>query len=208
VLVIDGNSLDRTVQTAKDFGANVILQNGSGKGAALREAFDHADGDFLVILDADGSMNPKEIPLLMEGFASGADIVKGSRFLQYGHTYDMTPIRRLGNTLFIFLVNLFWSANYTDLCYGFGAFTKDAIVRLNPHLKSMNFEIETEVFIKARKLGLKVVEVPSVEFRRGYGKSNLHGFRDGLLILRTIFKELVSGNLHLHGAKGKVARRN
>ena len=206
ILVIDGKSSDRTVETAKDLGANVIIQNGNGKGAALREAFEHADSDFVVIMDADGSMNPKEIPLLIEGLSSGADVVKGSRFLHSGHSYDMTLIRRIGNQLFILLVNWFWSADYTDLCYGFGAFRKDAIRKLSPHLKSTNFEIETEVFIKAKKLGLKVAETPSVELRRGHGKSNLHSLRDGLSILRTILKELVNDPSNLHGGKSQIGR--
>jgi len=195
VFVIDGNSRDRTVEIAKELGANVVVQNGTGKGAALRQAFNHADlhGDVITMMDADGSMNPKEIPLFIEALESGADLVKGSRFLSYGYSEDMNLIRRIGNQFFLSLVNFFWSANYTDLCYGFGTFRKDALGKLAPHLKSTNFEIETEVFIKAKKLGLKVVEVPSIEFRRRQGKSNLDIFRDGFRILRTIFRELIDG---------------
>ena len=196
ILVIDGNSRDRTVEVAKEFGVNVIPQNGRGKGSALRQAFDHdgLDGEAVVIMDADGSMNPKEILLFMKILDSGADLVKGSRFLPYGYSEDMSLIRRIGNRFFVLLVNRFWSANYTDLCYGFGAFRKDAIKKLLPHLKSTNFEIETEVFIKAKKLGLKVVEVPSIEFRRRYGKSNLSIFKDGFRILKTIIEEFVNGS--------------
>jgi len=192
ILVVDGNSRDGTVDIAEELGANVIVQNGKGKGAALRQAFEQADldGDAVVIIDADGSMNPREIPQLIKALDSGADLAKGSRFLPSGYSEDMNLIRRVGNLFFVFLVNWFWAANYTDLCYGFGAFRKSAIEKLSPHLKSKNFEIETEVFIKARKFGLKVVEVPSVEFRRRYGKSNLSIFRDGLRILKTIAEEL------------------
>ncbi len=194
ILVIDGNSTDRTVEVAKEFGANIIAQNGSGKGDALRQAFNHdgLDGKAIVMMDADGSMDPKEIPLFIEALDSGVDLVKGSRFLRYGHSEDMTLIRWIGNRFFVSLVNLFWSANYTDLCYGFGAFKKDAIKKLHPYLKSTNFEVETEIFIKAKKLGLVVTEVPSIEFRRRHGKSNLSAFRDGFRILKTIIEELVS----------------
>jgi glycosyltransferase involved in cell wall biosynthesis len=195
VLVVDGNSKDRTLEIAKELGANVVVQNGRGKGAALRQAFNHADlnGDVIVMMDADGSMNPKEIPLLIKALDSGADLVKGSRFLPLGYSEDMNLIRRIGNRFFLLLVNWFWSANYTDLCYGFAAFRKDAIEKLRSYLKSTNFEIETEVFIKAKKLGLKVVEVPSIELRRRHGKSNLCIFRDGFRILKTIVEELVNG---------------
>ena len=195
ILIVDGNSRDRTVEVAKEFGVSVIVQNGSGKGDALRQAFNHdgLDGDVIVMMDADGSMDPKEIPMLIKALDSGADLAKGSRFLQYGYSEDMTLIRRIGNQFFISLVNWFWSTNYTDLCYGFGVFRKDAVKKLYPYLKSINFEIETEIFIKAKKLGLKVVEVPSIEFRRRYGKSNLNIFRDGFHILRTIIRELIGG---------------
>jgi glycosyltransferase involved in cell wall biosynthesis len=195
ILIVDGNSRDRTVEIAKEFGVNVMIQNGRGKGAALRQAFNHyyLDSDVIVMIDADGSMNAKEIPVLIKALDSGADLVKGSRFLQYGYSEDMNLIRRIGNRFFLSLVNLFWSANYTDLCYGFGVFRRDAVRKLYPYLKSKNFEIETEIFIKAKKLGLRVVEVPSIEFRRKHGKSNLNAILDGFRILREIFEEIIDG---------------
>ena len=195
ILIVDGNSCDRTVEIAKEFGASVLVQNGRGKGAALREAFNHdgLNGDVILMIDADGSMNPKEVPGLINALDSGADLAKGSRFLQHGYSEDMNLIRRIGNHFFIWLVNLFWSTNYTDLCYGFGVFRKSAVKKLYPHLKSRNFEIETEIFIKAKKLGLKVVEAPSIELRRKHGKSNLNAVSDGFRILRTIFREFIDG---------------
>jgi glycosyltransferase involved in cell wall biosynthesis len=193
IVIVDGNSCDRTVEIAKEYGVNVLVQNGRGKGAALREAFNHDDvnGDMILMIDADGSMNPKEVPGLIDALGSGADLAKGSRFLQPGYSEDMNLIRRIGNHFFIWLVNLFWSANYTDLCYGFGVFRKSAVRKLYPHLRSKNFEIETEIFIKAKKMGLRVVEAPSIEFRRKHGKSNLDAVSDGFRILRTIFREFI-----------------
>lgn len=193
ILVVDGNSSDRTVEIAKEFGANIIVQNGRGKGNALRQVFNHGglNGDAIVMMDADGSMDPKEIPPLIETLNGGSDLARGSRFLLGGYSEDMNLIRKVGNLFFVFLVNLFWSANYTDLCYGFGAFRRGALRNLYPHLKSKSFDIEAEIFIKAKKLGLKVVEVPSIELRRRYGKSNLKAFRDGYCILRTIIREFI-----------------
>lgn len=193
ILIVDGNSRDRTVKIAEELGANVIIQKGRGKGAALRQAFNHDGlGDVIIMMDADGSMSPKEIPRFIEALDSGADLAKGSRFLPFAYSADMNLTRRIGNLFFFSLVNWLCSANYTDLCYGFAAFRKDAIKKLYPHLKSTNFEIETEIFIKAQKLGLNVVEVPSIEFRRKHGKSNLSIFRDGIRILKTIIVELVN----------------
>lgn len=202
ILVVDGNSKNGTVKAAKDGGAHVFTQSGKGKGVALRQAFNHdaIDFDFVVIMDADGSMNPKEISVLTNALASGAHVAKASRFLPSAFTEDMSLIRRIGNTFLVSLVNMLWSTNYTDLCYGFAAFRKDVIVKLRPLLKSRNFEIEAEVFIKLKRLGLTVVEVPSGELRRKHGKSNLHSFKDGFRILRIIlaefFDDLASGDLN------------
>ena len=195
ILVIDGNSNDKTVKIARKLGVTVIRQNGKGKGNALRQAFsyDGLDGNVVVIMDADGSMNPKEVFSYIEALKYGVDMVKGSRFMPGGRSEDMTFIRRIGNSLFVLMTNLLCSTNYTDLCYGFAAFRRDAIARLYPHLQSKNFEIETEIFIKAKKLGLKAIEVPSIELRRKHGKSNLRVYKDGFRILKTIIHEVFHG---------------
>ncbi len=191
ILVIDGNSIDKTIHVAAKGGAKVVLQIGLGKGDAIRQVLNnrYIDVDAIVMMDADGSMNPGEIPLFIEALNSGADIVKGSRFLKGGRTYDMDGFRRCGNSMMMFAINLLWSAKYTDLCYGYAAFSKRAIEKLAPVLESDGFEIETEIFIKALDLGLVVKEVPSIEYARKNGNSNLHAFRDGLKIFRTILQE-------------------
>lgn len=205
ILVVDARSTDRTVEIAQKLGARIIFQNGNGKGDALRHAFfkENNNCDVIVIMDADGSMDPREIPSFLEALESGADVVKGSRFLSYAYSKDMTLIRKIGNRLLLFAVNLLHSTKYTDLCYGFGAFTTESIKRLYPHLKSKNFEIEAEVFIKAKKLGLKIVEVPSIEYERKNGNSNLDSFRDGFSILKTILREALD-NDYLNSQSGKL----
>ena len=194
ILVIDGMSKDETTKIAARNGVKVILQNGKGKGNAIRQGLSNGclDADAVVMMDADGSMDPKEIPGLVEALNSGADIVKGSRFLKAGYSYDMSTLRQIGNRLMVAVVNLLWSAKYTDLCYGFAAFNRRAIEKMAPFLKSQNFEIETEIFLKALDLGLVVREVPSTEFKRKNGKSNLNSFRDGFKILKTIAEEFVN----------------
>jgi glycosyltransferase involved in cell wall biosynthesis len=196
VVVVDG-SVDNTAQVARTLGARVITQNGKGKGYALRQAFEvDYGGDIIVTVDADGSNRTEEIPRLVEEILKGADVAKGSRFLKGGGSTDLTRIRKIGNRLFIALVNLIWSTDYTDLCYGFVAYRKDSLMRLAPLLESEHFEIETEISIKARKLGLKVVEVPSVELSRRYGKSKLAGLHDSVRIFKTILHEAIpSGRL-------------
>lgn len=197
ILIIDGNSDDGTVDAAKKLGVNVVNQNGKGKGTALRQAFSYNSlGNWIIMMDADGSMDPKEISSFIESLKNGADVAKGSRFINGGHTDDMTILRKFGNKMFVFLVNRLIHAKYTDLCYGYAAFTKDALQKLTPHLTSTSFEIETEIFMKAKKLGLNIKEVPSVEAPRLNGKTNLSAWKDGFKILKTIFREGLNKNRH------------
>lgn len=193
VLVIDGKSKDGTIKVATENGAKVVMQIGRGKGTAVRQVLsnEYLDVDALVLMDADGSMSPEEIPRFVEALNNGADVVKGTRFAMGGFTYDMSIFRRIGNTFFTIMVNLLWSTGYTDLCYGYAIFNRKAIQKMSPVLKSTHFEIETEIFIKAKKLGLNVQEVPSVEYERRNGVSNLGAFKDGFKILKTIFSELI-----------------
>jgi glycosyltransferase involved in cell wall biosynthesis len=194
ILVIDGLSTDDTLEVAEENGAKIVMQDGRGKGQAIRQVLnnDYLSSDALVLMDADGSMSASEVPRFVEALVNGADVAKGSRFIEGGGTEDMTGFRKIGNTLMTKAVNIIWSTNYTDLCYGFVAFNKKAIRTLAPLLESNNFEIETEIFIKARKLGLKVVEIPSIEYPRINGKSSLHSLRDGFKICKTIFNATMS----------------
>jgi hypothetical protein len=187
-LVIDASD-DETPLVAAKHGVRVVRQRGHGKGSALRQAFCALDSDIVVMMDGDGCMQAQEIQRLVEAVVSGADIAKGSRFLRGGGSQDLSFIRKIGNLLFVTLVNLIWSARYTDLCYGLLAFRRGALERLKPYLKSDHFQIETEMCIRARKLGLRVVEVPSVELKRSHGESKLSGIRDSLQILQVILRE-------------------
>jgi hypothetical protein len=101
--------------------------------------------------------------------------------------------RRLGNGVFIFLVNTLFKGKYTDLCYGYNAFWRRSYEKLN--IESDGFEIETELNVKVLKEGLRVAEVPSHETRRANGTSNLHAFRDGKRIIKTILRLRFARNL-------------
>jgi len=193
VIIVDGYSEDDTVEVAMKVlpTAKVILQKRNGKGDALRSAFKHANGDIIVQIDADGSMDPLEIEKFVGVASEGYDVVKGSRYLFGGGSIDLSAKRSFGNRMFVKLVNLLFSAKYTDLCYGYIAFRKDALDRLNDTLKCNGFQIETEMCIKARKLGLRVKEVPSFEGKRAHGSSRLCLIRDGFRILLMILTEFL-----------------
>ena len=167
-----------------------IIQEGKGKGSALRQAFSQATGDVIIILDADGSMLPSEIPRFLKEIELGADVVKGSRFLPDGGSEDLSLFRRIGSHFFVLITNLLYRQKFTDVCYGYMAFTRKALAQLYPELRSDGFDIEAEIIVKSVKLGLDIREVPSYELGRVYGTSNLKAVRDGLRILKVILKGL------------------
>src|SRR5262249_55433707 len=100
VVLVDGNSTDDTVAVARSLRSNVrvVYQTGRGKGDALRAGFAAARGDVIVMLDADGSADPDEIPAFVDALVAGAELAKGSRFIAGGGSADITRLRRFGNT--------------------------------------------------------------------------------------------------------------
>jgi len=187
IIVVDGHSIDRTVDLAKKYNVKIIYDD-FGKGSALRKGMKSAKGNIIITIDADCSHRTSEIGLLIEGIESGYDICAGSRFIQGGGTEDMQFYRRFGNKFFVFLVNLFFKTNYSDLCYGYRSFRKDCIKKLGLH--SNGFGIETEIAIKAAKKKLKVLEIPSFEKIRRDGEGKLRTFKDGFDILSIILREI------------------
>jgi glycosyltransferase involved in cell wall biosynthesis len=189
ILLVDGHSKDNTVAIAKKLcpEIRVVYQNGKGKGNALRYGIDQSVGDIVITIDADGSMDPGEIPSFLAPLVGGFDFVKGSRFLHGVGTKDMPFSRIFGNRVFTVLVNILYQTKFTDLCYGYNAFWK-TVFQQNKLIYD-GFEIETEMYIRALKGKVKIKEVPSFEHARLNGNGGLRTFRDGWRILKTIFRE-------------------
>jgi glycosyltransferase involved in cell wall biosynthesis len=194
VIVVDGASTDGTAKLARAClpSVQVVAQSGSGKGDALRTGFQAARGEFIVMIDADGSMSPREIPHYLHFLQNGYDVVKGSRFIAGGGSLDISPLRRAGNRGLLTLTNLLYQATLTDLCYGFMAFRRQALELLD--LRSSGFEIETELICRALLVGLRVAEVPTLELPRRSGLSQLRTFQDGRRVLRTLLRERAGGD--------------
>jgi glycosyltransferase involved in cell wall biosynthesis len=190
VILVDGHSTDDTVEVARAIcdGIIIVEERGPGKGAAMRTGMDLATGDVIVLLDADGSMDPREMHRFIAA-ASECDVVKGSRFMERGGSEDISRVRRVGNRLLLGLVNLLYGARMTDLCYGYCAVRRSALPALA--LRSQGFEIETELTARALRAGLRFREVPSFEAPRRYGTSHLRTVRDGSRVLRTLLVERV-----------------
>jgi glycosyltransferase involved in cell wall biosynthesis len=203
VIVVDGHSTDETIKVALQTRPDVkiVQQTRCGKGNALTCGFATLTGDIVVMLDADGSADPREIPAFVAALAAGAEFAKGTRFAQGGHSHDITRFRRAGNAALNRLVNLLFGTHYTDLCYGYNAFRAHLLpVLALPLVEAKGdppggmlwgdgFEIETLINVRVARSGARITEVGSTEQRRLHGASNLKATPDGLRVLRTILAE-------------------
>jgi glycosyltransferase involved in cell wall biosynthesis len=203
VILVDGGSVDDTVAVARRLRPSIRItrQTRTGKGNALACGFAACTKDIIVMIDADGSTCPSEIPSFVAALVAGADFAKGSRFRPGGESRDITRLRRLGNWGLNVTVNALFGTRFTDLCYGYNAFWRHLLPTLQLPIPDLprrtdgrprwgdGFEIETLINVRVAARGLRVQEVPSVEFARIHGTSNLHAFRDGRRVLRTILSE-------------------
>jgi glycosyltransferase involved in cell wall biosynthesis len=189
LIIVDGASEDATVEVVEALrpDAQVIVDGRRGKGNALRTGFQAATGDILIIMDADGSMDPIDIGTFVASLEAGADVAKGSRFLQGGGSADLTRLRHLGNFVLTKTVRATFGGRFSDLCYGYMAFWRHVLPTFEGEVQG--FEIETFLNVRALAAGLRIVEVASFESPRIHGQSHLRTFRDGSRVLRTIARE-------------------
>jgi glycosyltransferase involved in cell wall biosynthesis len=207
VILVDGDSTDGTPSVARRLRPDTIIvgQTRKGKGNALACGFAVATGDFIVMIDADGSNDPSEIPHFLDALKEGADFAKGSRFLPGAGSSDISRIRRMGNFGLNKIVNFLYGTRYTDLCYGYNAFRRECLSVMELEAGEPDefdegtmkwgdgFEVETLINVRIAKARLRVAEVPSFELVRRFGASNLNAISDGIRVLRTIHAERKRG---------------
>lgn len=181
IIVVD-NSSDRTPEIAKSLGAKVLSEV-KGYGRAYLEGFKVAKGKYIVILDADGTYNPEEIPKLLEPLMRGeADLVIGSRLKGKILPGAMPFLHRyIGNPFLTWMMNILFKTNISDSHSGMRAFRRDALEKVN--LVCPGMEFASEMIIEFARKGLKIAEVPITYYPRK-GKSKLNSFRDGWRHLR------------------------
>ncbi len=176
--------------------AKIVEQTRKGKGNALVCGFGQVNGDVIVTFDVDGSADPHEIPRFVEALTRGADLAKGSRFCAGGGSQDITQFRSMGNRGLNLIASAMTGTRFTDLCYGYNAFWADQLpVLCLPDTTGElpqagdGFEIEAMMIGRFALAKAIIIEVPSYEYDRYYGETNLNAIRDGFRVLWTILRD-------------------
>jgi dolichol-phosphate hexosyltransferase len=193
IVVVVGRSTDGTGEVAEKSGASVLTDGGRGKGEALRLAIPHIRTPVTVFLDADGSHDPEDIPLLVEPIlADEADHVAASR-LRGGsselHGGFDEFLRLTGSSFITACINWRFNCRLSDSQNGFRAVRTSVLRQLN--LRENTTTIEQEMTIKTLRQGWRMAEVPSHEHRRTHGTSHIRVWRDapryGFSLVRYLF---------------------
>ena len=176
IIIVDGHSTDNTVKLAKSKNVTIITDNGKGKGAGIQAGIKIATGEILVFMDADESHDAKDIPSLISPIKHyKAELVIASR--GKGGSDELSGnlekgIRMLGSLIITLIINLRFHVNLTDTQNGFRAIKKSCAINLK--LSENGFPIEQEMVMKSLKKGFRILEIPSHEYARAYGKSRIN----------------------------------
>lgn len=186
VIVVDDKSKDKTGAISKKYGAKVIRNMGkSGKGKALALGFKHAKGEFIVMLDADYSHMPEEIPEFLKKLEEGYGMIIGSRHL--GGSEEYTLVRHFGNFVLTSAFRIFFGVMLSDALNGYKAFKRIIIEKYN--YKSKDFEIEIELIANTMRQKEKIGEIISHERARAGGKMKSFAPVHGAKFLLKIISE-------------------
>ena len=192
ILVVDDGSDDKSADISQELDAHVLRYPHRGKGFALRSGFRQAKGEIVVTLDADGSHQPEEIPLVLRYLLEDrADFIVGSRFSNSEANKTKIPkMNRIGNRLFNNLTGYLTGVKISDSQSGFRAIRTSLIKRMK--LRSHGYEVESEMLVKALRMGERVTETPISFDQRTVGNSKLDPLRDGVRILYAIITYYLS----------------
>ena len=196
VVVVDGNSTDSTCDIALEKGAELIHQRSSaGKGSGVREALAaiygstvDESGGLLVMMDADATYSPEDLPRFIEELQN-YEVVWGSRLRGKIEKHAMSKTNLLGNRLLSLAASVVFLKKTSDLCTGYWGFRSYAITKLP--LSADGFNLEADLFGSVVKSGNKCKEIP-IDYSHREGQSSLKWYRDGprilMMILRNRFK--------------------
>lgn len=185
VIVVDDGSTDDTASVATRYGAQVVSQSNRGKGAAIRAAIPLADGEIVVIQDADMEYDPADVPALIEPLQRGvADVVYGSRLSGGRPQRAYLFWHMVGNRFLSLLTGVLYNTTLSDMETGYKAFRIEVLRSLN--LREDDFAIEAEITAKVCRKGLRVYELPISYYGRTYAEGKKITWRDGFKAIRVL----------------------
>lgn len=191
ILVIDGNSTDKTREIAEKSGASVFIQNGKGKGNALIQAITHLTKPYIVLIDGDNTYDPKEADAMILPLLSGYDQTLGNRLIRTNRT-AFNRLNLFGNRILNWLFKVGHGRYLYDILTGYRAFTLESLQRMRLHEEG--FGIETEISSESVRNDDKVAVVDVTYGVRIGSATKLDPFHDGLKIGRTIYRLAKANN--------------
>ena len=193
ILVVDDGSRDDTPGIVRAYSREhpqiQLIQNpgNRGKGFSVRNGMLHARGDICLFTDADLSSPISEADKLFDSIRHGADIAIGSRWLRAELQTERQPLyRQAFGRIFNLLLRIVLGLHFVDTQCGFKAFRREAAQRIFPLQKIERWGFDPEILFLARRLGLRVVEVPVI-WAHSEG-TRLHPFRDGLRMFGDVIR--------------------
>jgi ubiquinone/menaquinone biosynthesis C-methylase UbiE len=202
LIFVEGNSSDNTLAVCQQVAAStpsmkirVLKQTGRGKGDAVRLGFSEAKGDILMILDADVSVAPEDLPYFYDALVFGkADFVNGCRLVYTMDPKAMRFLNLLGNRFFALLLSKLMGQHIKDSLCGTKVLTRsdyEVLARGRSYFGQIDPFGDFDLLFGAAKLNLKIVEIPIRYRQRVYGSTNISRFADGWLLLRMSAKAAV-----------------
>jgi glycosyltransferase involved in cell wall biosynthesis len=178
IIIVDGKSVDRTVEIAQSHGVDVITQNGVGKTGAIKTAISHVTTPFLIVIDGDSTYAAADIDNILQ-YLKYFDEVIGAR--SNGRD-NIRSLNRFGNWVINQTFNILFGTDLTDVCSGLYGLRKSFVEKI--HLNTRGFDVEVEIAAQAANAG-KLTEVP-INYRERIGIQKLRPFRDGFYIMKTL----------------------
>lgn len=188
VIISDNGSTDNSVEVSKKLGAKVFICEQKGYGSALKNGFNNADGNYILMGDGDNSYDFNQIDIFYNKIQENYDMVIGTRLKGKIHPKAMPFLHRyLGNPVLTFLINIFWKLNISDSQCGMRIFKKASFNKLQ--INSNGMEFATEFLIKASLAKWEIIEIPIEYFKDGRNrKPHLKTWIDGFRHLRLILQ--------------------
>ena len=186
VIIVLEFSDTETINVARNYDCKILYQSKKGYGNALIEGMNNVQTEYLCIFNADGSFDPKYLKQMLIACQNNLDFIFASRYMNNAGSDDDTIVTKLGNFVFTKIGNIFFSLNISDILYTFLLGKTDSFKKLN--LISNDFCLCVEIPLKAKKAGMKFIDLASYERKRLAGEKKVNEFRDGLKILSYMVK--------------------